>query len=45
MPKCYILTPQSCLPKIWKKVMDGTAKVRDWYVDEYETEEEFSDEL
>lgn len=44
-PKCYILAPQSCLPKIWKKVVDGTARIRDWIVDEYDAEDEFSHEL
>ncbi|PTB41792.1 uncharacterized protein TrAFT101_009592 [Trichoderma asperellum] len=44
-PRCYILAPQSCLPKIWKKVVDGTAQIRNWIVSEDSLEEEFSDEL
>lgn len=31
-PKCYILTPSTCLPEIWKKVLAGTVTVRDWFV-------------
>lgn len=31
-PKCYILTPKTCLPEIWKKVLAETVKVKDWFV-------------
>lgn len=32
-PRCYILSPQSCVPELWDKVVAGTALVRDWFVD------------
>lgn len=31
-PECYILTPESCTPDDWAKVVDGTAIVKDFLV-------------
>jgi hypothetical protein len=31
-PKCYTLSPLTCLPEIWEKVLAGTANVKDWFV-------------
>ncbi|PYI04632.1 lysosomal protective protein precursor [Aspergillus sclerotiicarbonarius CBS 121057] len=39
-PKCYILSPGTCLPEVWETVANGTATVKDWYV--VDAEDEFS---
>lgn len=31
-PKCYILAPQTCVPKLWDSVMRGAVTVKDWFV-------------
>lgn len=31
-PKCYILTPLTCVPDIWEKALAGAVKVKDWFV-------------
>ncbi|KAK4460992.1 Alpha/Beta hydrolase protein [Cladorrhinum samala] len=31
-PKCYVLKPETCEPGVWKEVVDGKAKVKDWFV-------------
>lgn len=31
-PKCYILSPTTCVPEIWKKVVAGAVTVKDWFV-------------
>ncbi|KAK1752302.1 serine carboxypeptidase [Echria macrotheca] len=31
-PRCYVLKPETCLPGLWKSVLNGTAVVRDWFV-------------
>ncbi|KAL7800278.1 Alpha/Beta hydrolase protein [Trichoderma ceciliae] len=43
--RCYILAPQSCVPKLWEKVVAGTALVKDWFVVEDSEDQQISDEL
>ncbi|KAJ4423192.1 hypothetical protein N0V82_002186 [Gnomoniopsis sp. IMI 355080] len=31
-PKCYILAPMTCVPKIWDSVIQGAVTVKDWFV-------------
>ncbi len=31
-PRCHILTPGSCLPEVWEKVLGGRVVVKDWFV-------------
>lgn len=31
-PECYILSPMTCVPDIWNKVLAGAVKVKDWFV-------------
>lgn len=41
--KCYVLKPETCDDEVWKKVVEGKVKVKDWFVvddDEEEEEEE-----
>ncbi|KAL7807949.1 Alpha/Beta hydrolase protein [Trichoderma aethiopicum] len=44
-PRCYILSPQTCVPELWDKVVAGTALVKDWFVNGEAEEALFSDEL
>ncbi|RFU77086.1 carboxypeptidase s1 [Trichoderma arundinaceum] len=44
-PECYILAPQTCVPEVWKKVLAGTAVIKDWLVVGDREEEQISDEL
>ncbi|KJZ77072.1 hypothetical protein HIM_03393 [Hirsutella minnesotensis 3608] len=38
-PRCYVLSPESCTPDVWAKVVDGDVRVKDWFViDEDEDE-------
>ncbi|RAL15905.1 carboxypeptidase C [Aspergillus homomorphus CBS 101889] len=38
-PRCYILSPGTCEPEVWKTVLDGTAVVKNWIVIGVEDEE------
>ncbi|KAG8169263.1 hypothetical protein KVR01_000008 [Diaporthe batatas] len=40
-PKCYILSPMTCVPDVWNKVLSGAVKVKDWFV--VETDESGND--
>lgn len=31
-PKCYILSPSTCVLDVWKKVYAGAVTVKDWFV-------------
>lgn len=31
-PRCYILTPKTCVPRIWERVLAGAVTVKDWFV-------------
>lgn len=31
-PECYILSPMTCVPDVWNKVLAGAVKVKDWFV-------------
>lgn len=31
-PKCYILAPRTCVPRIWDRVLRGAVTVKDWFV-------------
>lgn len=31
-PRCYILSPKTCVPEVWKKVLAGAVSVKDWFV-------------
>lgn len=31
-PRCYILSPKTCVPEVWKKVLAGAVTVKDWFV-------------
>lgn len=31
-PRCYILTPRTCVPKLWDSVVKGAVTVKDWFV-------------
>ncbi|POS76707.1 serine carboxypeptidase [Diaporthe helianthi] len=31
-PECYILSPLTCVPDVWNKVLAGAVKVKDWFV-------------
>lgn len=31
-PRCYILKPGTCVPKLWERVMKGAVTVKDWFV-------------
>jgi hypothetical protein len=42
-PKCYILSPMTCVPDVWNKVLAGAVKVKDWFV--VEEADESHDEL
>lgn len=42
-PSCYILKPNTCVPEIWKKVIAGTVKVKDWFVVDDEDAVEVAD--
>ncbi|KAK5991499.1 Serine carboxypeptidase A [Cladobotryum mycophilum] len=44
-PRCYVLDSATCIPEVWAKVLDGTAKIKDFFVIEDEDEEPFTEEL
>lgn len=37
-PKCYILTPKTCVPDVWEKVLAGAVTVKDWFVVSVDTD-------
>ncbi|KAI0864747.1 carboxypeptidase S1 [Xylaria cubensis] len=42
-PRCYVLKPVTCVPEVWKKVVEGTAVVRDWFVVDDVTKEDIGE--
>ncbi|KAF7596880.1 hypothetical protein BBP40_011925 [Aspergillus hancockii] len=31
-PRCYVLSPGTCLPEVWEKAVAGTVTIKDWFV-------------